>query len=146
MAQMIAACLRVSSKAQEHAMQRHAIERSAAARGDKIRTWYSDKMTGGVLVRPGLERLRADARAGLLRRLYLFKLDRLTRSGIRDTLEMVEELLPHMGPCCRALTHLGEQCKRAFPLTRPFGRSCDFAGRSCSKIMKLLLKVEAAGI
>ena len=42
--------------------------------------------------------------------------------------------------------HLGGQGKRALPLTRPFGRSCDFGGRSCSKIMKLLLKVEAAGI
>jgi DNA invertase Pin-like site-specific DNA recombinase len=85
------AYIRISSKGQDHAMQRHAIERAAQARGDKIRTWYSDKMTGGVLVRPGLDRLRADARAGLLRRLYLFKLDRLTRSGIRDTLEVVEE-------------------------------------------------------
>ncbi len=87
-----AAYVRVSSKSQDHAMQRHAIERAAAARGDKLRAWYSDKMTGGVLVRPGLDRLRADARAGVLRRLYLFKLDRLTRSGIRDTLEVVEEL------------------------------------------------------
>src|SRR2546423_6860853 len=42
--------------------------------------------------------------------------------------------------------HLGGQGQRALPLTRPFGRSCDFGGRSCSKIMKLLLKVEAAGI
>src|SRR6266481_4997950 len=42
--------------------------------------------------------------------------------------------------------HTWEDKARALPLTRPFGRSCDFGGRSCSKIMKLLLKVEAAGI
>src|SRR5437667_10026071 len=40
--------------------------------------------------------------------------------------------------------HLGGEGKRALPLTRPFARSCDFGRRSCSKIMKSLLKVEAA--
>ena len=35
---------------------------------------------------------RADARAGQVRRLYVHRLDRLTRSGIRDTFELVEEL------------------------------------------------------
>ncbi|RKG61857.1 recombinase family protein [Corallococcus sp. AB011P] len=39
-----------------------------------------------------MERLRADARGGHVRRLYVFKLDRLTRSGIRDTFEVIEEL------------------------------------------------------
>ncbi len=44
------------------------------------------------MARPELDRLRADARAGLIRRLYVFRLDRLTRSGIRDTFELIEEL------------------------------------------------------
>ncbi|RKG86243.1 hypothetical protein D7W82_17195 [Corallococcus sp. CA049B] len=39
-----------------------------------------------------MERLRANARGGHVRRLYVFKLDRLTRSGIRDTFEVIEEL------------------------------------------------------
>jgi DNA invertase Pin-like site-specific DNA recombinase len=76
-------------------MQRLAIERAATARGDTIVTWYAEKMSGKTLARPELDRLRADARAGHLRRLYLFRLDRLTRSGIKDTFEVVDELRRH---------------------------------------------------
>jgi DNA invertase Pin-like site-specific DNA recombinase len=47
------------------------------------------------MARAELQRLRADARAGHLRRLYVFRLDRLTRSGIRDTFELIEELRAH---------------------------------------------------
>lgn len=53
---------------------------------------YAEKLSGKTLARPELDRLRADARAGKIRRLYVYRLDRLTRSGIRDTLEVVEEL------------------------------------------------------
>ncbi len=86
------AYLRVSSRAQDFPTQRAAIERAAATRGDSIGTWYSEKKSGKTLARPELDRLRADARAGLVRRLYVFRLDRLTRSGIRDTFELIEEL------------------------------------------------------
>jgi DNA invertase Pin-like site-specific DNA recombinase len=89
------AYIRVSSRAQDLDMQRGAIERAAGARGDAIATWYAEKRSGKVLARPELDRLRADARAGLIQRLYLFRLDRLTRSGIRDTFEVVEELRAH---------------------------------------------------
>jgi len=88
----VAAYLRVSSRAQDHATQRAAVERAAAARGDSALTWYSEKRSGKLLARPELDRLRADVRAGAVRRLYVYRLDRLTRSGIRDTLEVVEEL------------------------------------------------------
>jgi DNA invertase Pin-like site-specific DNA recombinase len=47
------------------------------------------------MARAELQRLRDDARAGHVRRLYVFRLDRLTRSGIRDTFELVEELRVH---------------------------------------------------
>jgi len=73
-------------------MQKAAIERAAAARGDTVEVWYSEKRSGKFLARPELDRLRADARAGRIERVYLFRLDRLTRSGIRDTFEAVEEL------------------------------------------------------
>lgn len=76
-------------------MQRAAVERAAAARGDTVATWYGEKRSGRVLARPELDRLRADARAGTIRRLYVFRLDRLTRSGIRDTFEVIEELRAH---------------------------------------------------
>jgi DNA invertase Pin-like site-specific DNA recombinase len=90
-----AAYLRVSSRAQDHATQKSAVERAAGARGDTITAWYAEKRSGKTLARPELDRLRADARAGHLRRLYVFKLDRLTRSGIRDTFEVIEELRAH---------------------------------------------------
>ena len=89
------AYLRVSSKSQDPATQRDAIERVAAARSDSITTWYAEKMSGRTLARPELDRLRRDVRAGLVRRLYVFKLDRLTRSGIRDTFELLDELRAH---------------------------------------------------
>jgi DNA invertase Pin-like site-specific DNA recombinase len=76
-------------------MQRAAIERAAVARGDTIAGWRSEKRSGKTLARPELDRLRADARAGHVHRLYVFKLDRLTRSGIRDTFEVIEELRAH---------------------------------------------------
>ena len=49
-------------------------------------------MAGAALARPALEQLPQDARAGKVRRVYVYRLDRLTRSGIRDTFEVVEEL------------------------------------------------------
>lgn len=89
------AYVRVSSKNQTHDTQRAAIERAAAARGDTITDWRAEKLSGKTLDRPELARLRADARAGKVGRLYLYRLDRLTRSGIRDTFEVVEELRRH---------------------------------------------------
>lgn len=91
----IAAYCRVSSRAQDLSTQRHAIERAAKARGDDIKAWHSEKRSGKVLARPELDQVRADARAGLISKLYVYRLDRLTRSGIRDTLEVVQELRQH---------------------------------------------------
>ena len=87
--------VRVSSKAQGHATQRAEIERAARARRDRVVRWYSEKLSGGTMARPVLERLRHDVRAGKVRRLYLYRLDRLTRTGIADTLQVVEELRRH---------------------------------------------------
>jgi DNA invertase Pin-like site-specific DNA recombinase len=42
-----------------------------------------------------LDRVRADARAGHINKLYVYRLDRLTRSGIRDTFEVIEDLRGH---------------------------------------------------
>lgn len=89
------AYLRVSSKAQDHATQRSSIERAAEARGDHLAELYAEKRSGKTLARPELDRLRSDARAGKVRRLYVYRLDRLARSGIRDTLEVVAELRSH---------------------------------------------------
>ena len=87
-----AAYIRVSSRAQTLEMQRAAIARAATTRGDTIATWYAEKQSARTLARPEIARLRADARAGEVSRLYVFRLDRLARSGIRDTFELVEDL------------------------------------------------------
>jgi len=86
--------IRVSSRAQDYATQRSAIERTALARGDVIAEWYAEKKSAKTMDRAELRRLCANARAGRLRghRLYLFRLDRLTRTGIADTLTTLEEL------------------------------------------------------
>jgi DNA invertase Pin-like site-specific DNA recombinase len=86
------AYIRVSSRGQDHAMQRSSIERAAAARGDTVGTWYAEKRTAKTMDRPELARLLADVRARKVRRLYVFRLDRLTRTGIADTLALVQEL------------------------------------------------------
>jgi DNA invertase Pin-like site-specific DNA recombinase len=73
------------------ATQRHALAQAATARGDELTDWFSEKLSGASLERPALGELRAAIRAGAVRRLYVFRLDRLGRSGIRDTLALVEE-------------------------------------------------------
>ena len=86
------AYVRVSSRAQDYASQRAAIERAAAARGDTIVAWYSEKRSAKTLAREELQRLRADARMGVINALYVFKVDRLCRSGVADTFQVIEEL------------------------------------------------------
>jgi DNA invertase Pin-like site-specific DNA recombinase len=88
----VAAYVRVSSASQNAKTQRDAISRACASRGDVIAQWYEDTGTGGTLARAELARLRADVRAGHVRMLYVYKLDRLTRSGIQDTLGLLREL------------------------------------------------------
>ena len=71
--------------------QRCAILKAAEARGDTITGWYAEKKSGKTLKRPELDRLRADVRARVARRVYVFKLDRLTRSGVADTYTVIQE-------------------------------------------------------
>ncbi len=88
----VAAYVRVSSRSQHRATQIHAIRSAAEARGDKLQSIYSEKRSGKKLDRPELARVRELARRGELHKLYVFRLDRLTRSGIRDTLVVLDEL------------------------------------------------------
>ena len=92
---MIAAYVRVSSASQDAGMQRDAIKRASRARGDTVREFFADTMTGATSQRPALDKVRALVRAGDVRKLYVYRLDRLTRSGIRDTLAIVDELRAH---------------------------------------------------
>jgi DNA invertase Pin-like site-specific DNA recombinase len=85
------AYVRVSSKAQNLAMQRHAIEQEAARRGDTITEWYSEKRSAKTSQRPELDRLRADMRAGRVRKVYGFRFDRFLRTGPADAFKFAEE-------------------------------------------------------
>jgi DNA invertase Pin-like site-specific DNA recombinase len=76
---------RVSSKGQDLSSQRHAITQEAARRGDVITDWREEKRSGKKLARPVLDELRKDISAGRVQALYVFRLDRLTRSGVADT-------------------------------------------------------------
>lgn len=88
---MVAAYVRVSTKSQDLGSQRSAIERAARARRHRVGRWFREKESGRTTMRPVLDELRAAVRRGDVRTLYVFRLDRLTRSGIRDTLGLVDE-------------------------------------------------------
>lgn len=88
----VAAYVRVSSKAQSCGLQRDAITRAALACGDTIDEWLEEVRSARTAQRPVLDALRRRARRGEFRRLYVFRLDRLMRSGVRDTFNVLEEL------------------------------------------------------
>lgn len=90
-----AAYLRVSTRGQSVAMQRDAIERAAVARGASIDEWFAEKAGGGAGARPILENLRAAVATGAFDRVFVYRLDRLSRGGIRSTLALVDEFKAH---------------------------------------------------
>jgi DNA invertase Pin-like site-specific DNA recombinase len=90
-----AAYLRVSSRGQDEALQREAITRAAAARGEPVDLWFSEVRSGKASLRPELDAIKGLARRGELGRLWVFKLDRLTRRGAVDLLAVVHELRRH---------------------------------------------------
>jgi DNA invertase Pin-like site-specific DNA recombinase len=92
---MIGAYLRVSTRGQSVDTQRDAVARACKARGLRVGVWYQEKVGGAAAERPEFERLRADARAGKLKQLFVYRLDRLSRRGIRETLAILEELRGH---------------------------------------------------
>jgi DNA invertase Pin-like site-specific DNA recombinase len=86
-----AAYLRVSTRQQGWELQRDAVMRAATARGDEIADFFEEKRSGSSRERPELDKLRAAVRAGAVGKIYVFRIDRLTRLGIRDTLGLLEE-------------------------------------------------------
>lgn len=88
----VAAYVRVSSRSQGHATQVAAIDRAASARGEAVRLWFAERRSARTTDREVLRELLGAARTGAFRRLYVFRLDRLTRTGIADTLRVLEEL------------------------------------------------------
>jgi DNA invertase Pin-like site-specific DNA recombinase len=86
------AYLRVSSRGQDEALQREAITRAAAARGETVDQWFSEVRSGKASLRPELDAIRNLARRGELGSIWVFKLNRLTRRGAVDLLATVHEL------------------------------------------------------
>jgi DNA invertase Pin-like site-specific DNA recombinase len=86
------AYIRVSSRGQNFDLQRDAITKAAAARGDEIVEWRAEKKSAKTMDRPVLQSILADARSGAVKKLYAFKIDRLTRTGVADTFAVVTEL------------------------------------------------------
>jgi DNA invertase Pin-like site-specific DNA recombinase len=95
----VAAYVRVSSKSQDAAYQSDAIERAARARGEEIDVWFSDVASGRSMDRPELSAALAAIRVGMVRRLWVWRVDRLTRSGIVDTLTVLEDMRRHGCVC-----------------------------------------------
>jgi DNA invertase Pin-like site-specific DNA recombinase len=84
------AYVRVSSRGQDFAMQKSAIE--AALPKETEPAWYSEKLSAKKNDRPELLRLVADLRMGGTSDLWVFKLDRLCRTGVSDTFRLISEL------------------------------------------------------
>jgi DNA invertase Pin-like site-specific DNA recombinase len=88
---VVAGYLRVSSRSQTVETQRDAIQRCATARGEPVTHWFEEKRTAKALAnRPALDALCDLIRRGGVRILYVYRIDRLSRSGIRDTFFLLE--------------------------------------------------------
>ena len=97
--------IRVSSASQDYTYQRTAIDAAARARGEKIGEWFCDVASGGTLDRPQFSRLRAALDVRAVRRVWVWRLDRLTRTGIGDTFECVS----HVRRCGADLVSVADQ-------------------------------------
>ena len=87
-----AAYARVSTPEQGFELQRASVERRASNDGVSEIAWYTEQRSGRSWVRPELERLLEAVRQGLHSRVYVWRLDRLTRRGPHDTLNVVQAL------------------------------------------------------
>lgn len=88
---VIAAYIRVSSKSQDLATQRHAIAQACRQRRVDVDKWFEDVVSSRADVRPGLKRLKDYVRGGLVTELYVWRLDRLSRGTICEVLNLLNE-------------------------------------------------------
>lgn len=101
MNKMNVAYLRVSTEAQTEKygldMQKQKILDYCERNGVIIDKWYIDGgYSGSKLDRPEIQKLLDDAENGLIRAVYIYKLDRLSRDTA-DTLELMYRILPKFG-------------------------------------------------
>jgi DNA invertase Pin-like site-specific DNA recombinase len=83
--------LRVSSnKGQDTKSQEPDLQTWARAQAEAV-ACYKDKFTGTTMERPGLERLLADVRSGKVKKVCVWRLDRLGRTA-KGLLTLLDEL------------------------------------------------------
>lgn len=85
----------MSTPSQDYAYQRHAIESVTRGRRELVHLWYADVATGSTMRRPHLQKLRDAIRGGKVQRVWVWRLDRLTRSGIVDAVSCIDEMKAH---------------------------------------------------
>ena len=86
----IAIYLRVSSNRQDTRSQEPDQQTWAKAQAEAV-AWYKDKFTGTVMQRPALDRLLVDVRSGKVRKVVVWRLDRLGRTA-KGLLTLLDEL------------------------------------------------------
>lgn len=101
MEKMNVAYLRVSTETQTEKygldMQRQKILDYCERNGVVIDKWYVDGgYSGSKLDRPEIQKLLDDAENGLIKTVYIYKLDRLSRDT-QDTLDLMYKILPKYG-------------------------------------------------
>src|SRR5262245_28577616 len=85
--------VRVSTGSQDTRSQEADLKAWASTQTDAI-TWYRDKATGTKMERPGLDALLSDVRLGKVKRVVVWRLDRLGRMA-RGLLNLFHELEQH---------------------------------------------------
>lgn len=90
--------MRVSTEAQTEKygldVQEVKIKEIAKKRGEKIDRWYVDGgYSGSNIERPDIQQLIEDSEKGMIKTVYIYKLDRMSRDVI-DTLTLMMRLLP----------------------------------------------------
>ena len=98
MSKKVVAYLRVSTDAQTEKygldLQKSAIVQKANTDNVCIAEWYVDGgYSGSTLERPDMQRLITDVKADKISKIYVFKLDRLSRDTI-DTLTLLNRVFP----------------------------------------------------
>jgi DNA invertase Pin-like site-specific DNA recombinase len=82
--------LRVSHRDQSHASQLPDLERWVESLDGPVE-WFRDTFTGRSMDRPGMDKLLVELRAGRLKRIVVWRLDRLGRTT-RGLCQLFEEL------------------------------------------------------
>lgn len=87
--------LRVSSTTQSVASQRREIERYLAGQNVDDARWYIDEgVSGSIMVRPALEKLKQAIFLGQVNTVVVYSLDRLARNAI-EGLNLIAGWLQH---------------------------------------------------